>query len=1005
MNSNDSVTNAGRKHAPPSKDCNPVRSILKNCIDNGFTLPSGSLLISDLGSVSAMLRSTTQHLASHSRSSRLDAYITLLGCLSAYDDIPETQELVGKVAEITGYIRRDVTSKLDENGSLDIQLATQALKVLTTFVYFPCMAIAIPDDCSLFILERAITCMEDPASPKILVSHYMQLLEKPKFSSKHMSADRVNKLLTALHGVTTRIKGNRIVGHRLKIYQRLITQARSTLASRARNWIDHLFSGMLSPIKDTRLRAITFGVQAGLHLGTTSNVSQACIQIFDNASPGGKKFVDFVSCRLSEMIGSKEDGVDVPQIWSIVVLLLRSRHQQIQRWQHVKLWLGIFQRCLNSSEVRVKFHANIAWNRLIFAVNPDTSTSNSMAKMLRQPIVSSLEQRLSEKHSKQAKQMVQSSYCTLLYYAFRPTASFAQLDQYWDLYIAQVLPSRFVANEIDIDHACEVLTALFSGSGKPKIWDQNRANVAELMQPEELPCLDPKWTRSRVAKILQTFDSLIDVASWHSEEGRESPVMITWRSFTTALANAGSKEIKPSMDTMNAIAHVINETKRVMDRSKLDLPKSCTGEKQEIRMDRRQLNEYERVRFLIREAVVKIGNIPFLERRLILTSQNTFEASETPASRANREKESRNTPTTHILELLLRYAPEPDIADDYRGAVQDVLNIALQPGTSRRTRLSIIRSLARLLSAEDSLSKVANIVLWKLLAEAATSAMGLLPRSEVHDESPQHPGHEFREAVKLLEIGIQLRAPEIISAWQELHDRIARSLRQEIGDDGITLIMTEHLAGVISKGGNDHDGLSLVWAVSICRSVRWPQSCQSMERAQNLLWDALHMPHKVFSVDPFDEIYSMADNLLCHVYESPETHSTSNILAFISAISDMVRVYPSKLQCTIISRLQNGLKIWIEDPKGILGFAEPSSLAGVFNEVSTIPNINVLANDAYAGGKNGIDCTLGYRAVYPTQLRESASIPGPAHFRITKSTQVHPEPDFGRLAPNLWCCM
>jgi len=940
MNGHDSDSDRQRKRAPPPKDCNPTKSILKACVDNVLAPSNEGLLTSDQSSLPAMLRSTTLHLASPSRASRLDAYSTVLTCLSAYDDIPETQDLAENVVEITGYVRRDITTKTGEDGALDIQLATQALKVLTVFVYTPRMANIIPEDFSLFILERSISSIEDSGSPKILVTHYMHLLEKQKFSAKQMSPDRVNKLLTALDGVTNRIKGNRIVGHRLMIYHRLLTQAKSVMAAKVGSWVDHLVSGMLSSIKDIRARAIAFGVDAGLHLGTTSSVSQACIEVFNRASPEGKKFVDFLSLRLTEMIVSKEDGVHVPQIWSVVILLLRSRRRQLECWEHIKVWLQVIQRCFNSNDAQVKFQANIAWNRLIFAINLDTSTSNSMAKMLRQPIVSSLERKASDKNSKQAKQIARSSYCTLLYYAFRPTATHAQLDLFWDLYVSQILSSCFVASKTEVNYACDILTALLSGNGKPKVWDESRANVMGPMKPEELPCLDPKWVRLRTTKILQTFDKFLDVADWQIENDQESPVMVAWRSFTTALGNAGSKEVKASMETMNAIAHIINEVKRVLERSKLKLSKERTGQEQEDSDKTSQFDDFEKVRFLIREAVAKIGNIPFVERRVVLTSQDSFEASETPSSRSSRDKESQNSPTTHLLNLLLKHVPGEKGAASYRGAVQDVLHIALQSATSRRTQMGILRNLARLLSVDSALSKVASLAFWQLLAEAASSAMKSSPQNDTHNDSPQYPGHEYREAVKVLELGLQLRSNENSIVWRGLHDCIAKSLREEIGDNAVTLIMTEHLASVIRKDAQTCDDVLLTSAISVLDVMHWPQSGHLMERAQKLLWGAVHTTHKGTFVNSFENIFTMADALLSSVYHNLGTFSAHNVVSFLSAISNMVKSCPSTMQSTTLSRLQHGIGLWIEDPKGILNVSASSSLTALLPEVSSLRLLN-----------------------------------------------------------------
>ena len=871
--------------------------------------PDNELQVFDQDSLPAMLRSTTLHLASTSRSSRLDAYSTLLACLSAYDDIPDIQELSEKIVEITGYIRRDITSKISDEGSLDIQLATQALKTLTVFVCTPTMAKHLPEEFCLFFLERSISCIEDVGSPKILVSHYMQLLEKQKLGSKHMTIDRVNRLLTVLEGITNRIKSNRVVGHRLMIYQRLLTQAKNVMVSRIRDWIDHLVGGMLSTIKDIRARAISFGMDAGLLLGTTSSVTHACLEIFNGALPEGKKVIEYLALRLIEMSKSKEDGVHVPQIWSVVILFLRSRRRQLEGWEHIKIWLGVIQRCFNSSDAQIKFQANIAWNRLIFAVNLDTSTCESMVKMLRQPIVSSLERKDSDKNSKQAKQIARSSYCTLLYYALRPASGHVQLDKYWDFYVAQVLPSCFAASKTEVDYASNILIALFAGHGKPKLWEENRANVNGPVKPEELPCLDSKWVRLKTSSILHIFEKLFDVADWSVGKDEEDQLMLAWRCFMTALGNAGSKEVKVSMDSMNSIAHIFNTMKRLLDRDRLRKSGTATA---------KQPNSFEKIRYLLTEAVAKIGNIPFMEPRIIMTSQNSFEAAETPSSRSSRDPSSLNSPANHLLSLLLTSVRDEQIDSSYIDTIKAVMQIPMQSATTRRTQLAALRNLARLLSVDNAFNTKACIVFWKLLAEAASLALRLSPHSDPHDSSPQHPGHDYREAVKLLELGILYISVDI-PTWCELHDCIASALRKEIGNEGIILIMTEPLAGMLCKEVKTREDNLLAFALPIMKTTYWPQSPHLMERAQKLLWGVVHAPHRGTSVDPFDNLYSLIDALLISAYVQIADLPSQHLNELISTVTQLIKSCPSMLHSSILSRVQHGLAVWIEDAKGLLG--------------------------------------------------------------------------------------
>lgn len=925
------------RRLPRSRDCKSSKSILKACTDNGGNHSGHELLAFDKNNLPAMLRSTVQHLTSTSRTSRLDAYSTILACLSAYDEIPEAHELAEKVAEISGYIRRDITARNEGDGSLDTQLAIQALKLTIVFLCTPSIAAMFPEDFCSFVLERSIMSLEDEASPKMLLTHYMQFLEKQKFASKHMTTDRVNRLVSALDSVTERVKGNRVVGHRLMIYQRLLGQAKMLMIFRVGSWIDHLVSGMLSTIKDIRTRAIVFGVDASSQLGTTVSVSQACLEVFNRASSDGTKVVDFLSSRLIEMAGLKEDGIHVPQIWSVMIMFLRSRRRQLETWEHLKTWLVVIQRCFNSNDGQTKLHANFAWNRLIFAVNLDTSTSNSMAKMLRQPIVSQLERKVSDKNSKLAKQHARSSYCTLLYYALRPTATYVQLDQYWDLYVDQILPSCFASSKDDVNYACDILSALFSGNGKPKIWEENRANNG-LINPEDLPCLDPKWIRLRTARIMHVFDKLFDTADWQLSKDGDAPVLQAWRSFSLALGNAGRKEVKVSMDVINAIAQILNEFKLVLERSSSKLTKERNAPPRDSASRTHQLETFEtfeKIRVLINEIAAKVGNIPFLERRLIRTSQGSFEAVETSSSRASRDAEYLDSPVAHLLNLLLGNVQYVSIATSYLDSLKTVLNISLQPATSRRTQLGMLRNLGRLISLDGVHAKEARIMFWKLLAEATSSALKLPQQTETHNDSPQHPGQEFRDAVKILELGIQLQSDHIASTWHELYTHVTESMRKDVGDEAVGLVIIEPLAGIISKEKENCDEFVLAAATLMLEAVRWPKSPYLMERAQHRLWGVPHMAPKHASHDPIDKIYSMMGLLLSTSYISLEKLPLATLVNFISATNKTVVSCPPEHIGIFLLRVQQGLAPWIEDANGILRLNASSPYRTLYLEVGT----------------------------------------------------------------------
>ena len=855
--------------------------------------------------------------------------MTLLGCLSAYEDVPDAETLAKRLLELTEFIRRDINARLEGTGGPDTQLAAQALKLLTALLCTAEIGDSVSEDFAAFIMDRSISAIEDEEMPKILVSHYMHLLVKQNFSSKVMSNERVSRLLSALDKVANRINGNRVVGHRLMIYQRLLTQTKALMKLRVGDWMDHLVAGMLSTIKEIRSRAIAFGLEAGLALGTTSTVSQACVDVFNRKSPEGRKVVDFLISRLYEMVASKEDGIHVPQIWSVAILFLRSRRRQVERWEHLKSWLMIIQRCFNSSDPQIKFQANIAWNRLVSAVSPDTSTSLSMVKMLRQPIISQLDRKPDDKQSRHAKQIARSSYCNLLYYAFRPVPTLAQLDQYWEEYVAQIIPNSFLASKSDLNHACEILTVLFRGTGG-RVWDEDRANAGGPVKPEDLPRLDPKWIRQRAALILRIFEKLLDTADWQFGAEVEPPILLAWRGFTAAIGEASSKEVKVSMESLAAVAQILTTVKRFWE----------SGLRQEEEAKDGDVSEtLEKVGFLVKEAVSKIGSMPFTEKRFVRSSQDSFQAAETPSSHPSRHQGPLSTAMSHLLRMVISSCMNSDTINlVFVKTAAIFMGIALQPATSRRSKLGVLRDLARLVPVDDQPQWPTTSALWDLIVEATIPVIAMPSSNDNHDGSPQYPGHEYREAIKILEVGLHQQNSAQFDRWLSLSKTIIDTLRREVGDAGVVLVYTEPLAHAVLQAENQHPSSFLLNCASvILEMVSWPQSRQDMERAQRALWGTSFTSQKTQLFNPYDDLYLMLNNVLGATYRSLQVGSTAAdaMARFLSAVTSLISSCPLSLKVILLKRTQQGLCLWLVDAKGLIAHSgsEPD-LHKVYAEVS-----------------------------------------------------------------------
>lgn len=902
---------------PRSKDCKPSKSILKPYKENLLSDPMSEPLEQTPRSFSRMLEDIVCELTSSSRSSRLDAYQTLNGCLKAYEDVPDPETMVDKLPLLVDFIRRDLTTESAEKGILDTQLTTQVLKLLTILLWTPKLAEMLTDDFCVFVLNQSITVIGDHSSSKTLVNHYMHLIATQKFRHKIITNDRANRLLSVLGEITSYVKGNGVVGQRLMIYRTLLTQANGLMTGRVNDWIDHLFSGMLSNIKEVRSRALAFGFDASTTLGTVSKVSHAVLDIFDRESPEGKKFSDVLISRLEDMLALKEESVHVPQIWSVTVLFLRSHRSQIERWEYMRVWIVILQKCFNSSDNNVKFQAHQAWNRLIFAINPTVSTSSSMVKMLRQPVVAQLERRPTDKHTRQAKQIALASYCTLLYYALRPGSSHDSLDRFWDEYVAPLLP------KMDSNFACQVLTSIL-GNTHQHVWTEHRVKEASPIKPEELPRVDPQWVRQRFGKILKVLEPFLQSNDWGPCHDDEPWLLQAWRAFTRALGDAGSKEVKVSMATMAAIAYMMNSMKRTLEPDNLGY----------IGHRSKQSTAVQRFSTLVNIAVENLGTIPFADKRVVQTSGRSFEIAETPSSRAVRVEGYLASPILHLINMLLLSGDEND--EFFEKTTMGFIQIALRSATSRHTKVKVLYDIAHLTTLEEPTVSKVRSTLWQLISDVFIT-YGITSRSDDGSaNSAQQSGHDFRYMLKVVELEAQNTA-EMTLAWAAAFGYINAQLQQECGTGASTLIITEPFADFLyQKLAVCCTKDTIQRATVLISNTLWPESRKDLDRGHKALWGPSSIPPKSHLFNPFDKLYTLVDRLLLVTYEDFESYASDDILDLLQSVDSFIRACPTTFSTVLVKRIQVGLARWTEDAKGRMNGPDQKSQA-LYSTVSRKP--------------------------------------------------------------------
>ncbi|RYO97224.1 hypothetical protein DL765_011272 [Monosporascus sp. GIB2] len=264
--------------APSSTGSNrPIKSILKpSAVPNPLDPSTGSGDENTQVSIAAMLESTVKQLAGADRQSKLDAYMMLVRALKTSNNLPDRIALQEQMGLFTQFIQRDITTK-NAAGTIDSSLANHALTLLHTFLYFPAIASTLSHDFGVFVIDYCIRCFEDPSMPKDVIRHLMQVVASQDFSPKVMAADRVGRLIAALHKIEEHLKGKSIIMSRIIIYRRLIKQSKSHMVSHS-DWLLDLFTDMLSSMKEIRASAVALGFEVAFTMGKEKQLSRRVME-------------------------------------------------------------------------------------------------------------------------------------------------------------------------------------------------------------------------------------------------------------------------------------------------------------------------------------------------------------------------------------------------------------------------------------------------------------------------------------------------------------------------------------------------------------------------------------------------------------------------------------------------------------------------------------------------------------------------------------------------------
>jgi hypothetical protein len=918
------------RSTPRPRTTRPVKSILKL---SSFAPPPtpdeqeqrlGYFSPDDPASFGKMLQSVLKELSSSSRSSRLDAYLALHGALTTYDGIPDRQAMAANMPQFQQYLCRDLMWR-DSSGLIDTQIATQALKLACTMVFDSQLSKAMDDDFRVFLIDRSIAVMEQPDIPKALVKTHLYLVAQQKFHHSIITASRADRMITALHTIEERCSGNSLIATRLVIYQRLLDQAPTVMSARLRDWLEHVFHGMLSSITDTRMRAIEVGNHAGLLLGNNPVASKILHDIFETETEEGQCYCDYLTLRLTSMIGDKEKqtGALVPQIWSAVILFFRSKRRPLEKWPRLRTWLQVLQKCLNSSDLAIKSQANLAWKKLVFAVMPDASTGATMLSMLKVPIMAGFEKRNSDRASKQARQFALDGYHNLLHYSMRPSLSHADLDTNWDAYVAPILAGMIKASHKGRVNACKILHGLLSPNAG--VWNEFAAlEATSIIKSQDLPRLDSRWVRSRLSRILDLVEPIVSAGLLTSGQDSEMTTEL-WQATLQSIAEAGAQEVKTSNELREAIALVMNMFQRLWalccNSGAPDAAAAST-----------------RFQAIMQTTCHYIGPSLLAEDILARTSQGDAEAAPTPSQRPSKHQHALYSPLIFTLTMMCSRL-HPSEGDEWRRMATDIIGLACQSKATSAAKLQLLNRTLQALrvgcastESREQLSK-----LWTLFAERATEA---LQHSKTESIPTGTLGQKIRDALSITICGLPImhcHTSNLTTGGLLIVETIAVA-RCKAGDSGVILAVLEPL----SKALLDKDALidtktEVATAAIILDSARWPQNRQSMEQARKTLWGVGSGPQRAGTFDPYEHLYGLVRDASRDAYSCISPESLPDLPALLGAFSSFLRICPSSFLINTLRQIQDGVVVWVEDDqRKVFASVDPAVAQGVLHLWSQI---------------------------------------------------------------------
>lgn len=439
-----------------------------------------------------------------------------------------------------------------------------------------------------------------------------------------------------------------------------------------------------------------------------------------------------------------------------------------------------------------------------------------------------------------------------------------------------------------------VLANLLSAS-QAKVWAETRINDSSKIEAEELPSVDQRWVRSRAASIARAFESIFKSSVWREESVERSNVAIAWSSFCNALALASNKEITPSGESMHAVASVLGLLIRLWSAGPPSL--NAIGDNcSEVFL--------ERFRFLSTTVIGSLGGINFTEKLLVKTTEEIFEAGNTPFQQHSAPATTPDSPILHLLRAISSNPLAIMPTSSYIQLVKSAIEAACKTKISRGSRLELLQQCANLtgphVNPTSGCSSLCEVV-WKASAGAAADALQSFP-IESSRERDGSVSRDYENVTKILADGGQISSayPE----WAYLLESFVRVVRTEKGSRSLATLIVEPISESLASLAIRDTYLPVTALLSHSMSIPFMQE-KSL---------GLDETCQQASAPPFPQkLIELVKNTLQSAYDSFDPSQIHSLPSFLESLTSFLGSGIPSFRAQTLELLQSTLALWIKD--------------------------------------------------------------------------------------------